>query len=117
MVSIILGGTIASNLFGNSCKFLRDSGLNVPQSRIVIEKPIGKDKVSAEEINNEISEVFSEKQIYRIDHYLGKETVQNLMALRFANTFFENTQHSQIAGEELKQIIYLSKKTKNCNKH
>ena len=87
---IIFYLAIASNLFGNSCKFLRDSGLNVPQSRIVIEKPIGKDKVSAEEINNQISEVFSEKQIYRIDHYLGKETVQNLMALRFANTFFEN---------------------------
>ena len=87
---IIFYLAIASNLFGNSCNFIRDSGLNVPQSRIVIEKPIGKDKITAIEINNQISEVFKENQIYRIDHYLGKETVQNLMALRFANTFFEN---------------------------
>jgi glucose-6-phosphate 1-dehydrogenase len=81
---------ISSNLFGDSCKFIRDSGLNVYQSRLVIEKPIGKDKSSALKINDQISSVFKENQIYRIDHYLGKETVQNLMALRFANTFFEN---------------------------
>ena len=87
---IIFYLAIASSLFGNSCKFIRDSGLNVPQSRLVIEKPIGKNKKTAIEINNEISSVFKESQIYRIDHYLGKETVQNLMALRFANTFFEN---------------------------
>ena len=87
---IIFYLAIASSLFGNSCKFIRDSGLNVPQSRLVIEKPIGKNKKTAIEINNEISSVFKEGQIYRIDHYLGKETVQNLMALRFANTFFEN---------------------------
>ena len=87
---IIFYLAIASSLFGNSCKFIRDSGLNVPQSRLVIEKPIGKNKETAIEINNEISSIFKESQIYRIDHYLGKETVQNLMALRFANTFFEN---------------------------
>ena len=87
---IIFYLAIASSLFGNSCKFIRDSGLNVPQSRLVIEKPIGKNKKTAIAINNEISSVFKEGQIYRIDHYLGKETVQNLMALRFANTFFEN---------------------------
>ena len=87
---IIFYLAIASSLFGNSCKFIRDSGLNVPQSRLVIEKPIGKNKDTAIEINNEIASIFKENQIYRIDHYLGKETVQNLMALRFANTFFEN---------------------------
>ena len=87
---IIFYLAIASSLFGNSCRFIRDSGLNVPQSRLVIEKPIGKNKSTAIKINNEISSVFKESQIYRIDHYLGKETVQNLMALRFANTFFEN---------------------------
>ena len=87
---IIFYLAIASNLFADSCNFLRDSGLNVEQSRIVIEKPIGKNKSTAIEINKKISEVFKENQIYRIDHYLGKETVQNLMALRFANTFFEN---------------------------
>ena len=86
---------IASSLFGDSCRFIRDSGLNVPQSRLVIEKPIGKDKFTAIEINNKIAEVFKENQIYRIDHYLGKETVQNLMALRFANTFFENQWNNQ----------------------
>ena len=87
---IIFYLAIASSLFGNSCRFIRDSGLNVPQSRLVIEKPIGKNKSTAIKINNEISSIFKESQIYRIDHYLGKETVQNLMALRFANTFFEN---------------------------
>ena len=92
---IIFYLAIASSLFGDSCRFIRDSGLNVPQSRLVIEKPIGKDKLTAIEINNKIAEVFKENQIYRIDHYLGKETVQNLMALRFANTFFENQWNNQ----------------------
>ena len=87
---IIFYLAISSTLFGKSCKFIRDTGLNVPQSRLVIEKPIGKDKLSAISINKEISSIFDESQIYRIDHYLGKETVQNLMALRFANTIFEN---------------------------
>ena len=86
---IIFYLAIASSLFGNSCKFIRDSGLNVPQSRLVIEKPIGKNKDTAIEINNEISSIFKENQIYRIDHYLGKETVQNLMVMRFANQLFE----------------------------
>jgi glucose-6-phosphate 1-dehydrogenase len=57
--------------------------------RIVLEKPIGRDLASAQEINRQVGEVFQEDQIYRIDHYLGKETVQNLMALRFGNTLFE----------------------------
>ena len=87
---IIFYLAISSTLFAKSCKFIRDTGLNVPQSRLVIEKPIGKDKLSAILINKEISSIFDESQIYRIDHYLGKETVQNLMALRFANTIFEN---------------------------
>ena len=57
---------------------------------MVVEKPIGFNKQSAIEINENLYKTFKEEQIYRIDHYLGKETVQNLMALRFANTFFEN---------------------------
>ncbi|MEZ4498810.1 MAG: glucose-6-phosphate dehydrogenase [Thermomicrobiales bacterium] len=57
--------------------------------RLVIEKPIGKDLASARELNHAMSEVVSESQIYRIDHYLGKETVQNAMAFRFANVLFE----------------------------
>ncbi|MDQ2894848.1 MAG: glucose-6-phosphate dehydrogenase, partial [Actinomycetota bacterium] len=57
--------------------------------RIVIEKPFGYDLASARKLNAELLEVFDEAQIFRIDHYLGKETVQNLMALRFANALFE----------------------------
>jgi glucose-6-phosphate 1-dehydrogenase len=57
--------------------------------RVVIEKPFGIDLASAEALNKETHQVFSEKQVYRIDHYLGKETVQNLLVLRFANAIFE----------------------------
>ncbi len=57
--------------------------------RVVIEKPFGTDLKSAKELNVAVHDVFSEHQVYRIDHYLGKETVQNLMVLRFANTIFE----------------------------
>jgi glucose-6-phosphate 1-dehydrogenase len=59
------------------------------QMRIVIEKPFGYDLASARKLNSEVLRVFDESQIFRIDHYLGKETVQNLMALRFANALFE----------------------------
>jgi glucose-6-phosphate 1-dehydrogenase len=58
-------------------------------SRVIVEKPIGHDLESAREINATVAQAFAEKQIYRIDHYLGKETVQNLMVLRFANSIFE----------------------------
>ena len=58
-------------------------------TRLVLEKPIGSDRASAMEVNDTIGRVFAERNIYRIDHYLGKETVQNLMALRFANALFE----------------------------
>ena len=64
-------------------------GLNQPRSRIVLEKPIGKNAASALTVNEGIGHTFPEAAIYRIDHYLGKETVQNLMALRFANALFE----------------------------
>lgn len=62
---------------------------NADQDRIIIEKPFGHDKQSAIELNGMISDTFQEKQIYRIDHYLGKETVQNLIAFRFGNSVFE----------------------------
>jgi len=58
-------------------------------SRVIVEKPIGRDLASAQAINDAIAKVFEERQIYRIDHYLGKETVQNILALRFANSIFE----------------------------
>jgi glucose-6-phosphate 1-dehydrogenase len=60
-----------------------------PWSRVVIEKPFGHDLASARELNRDVSRVLREDQLYRIDHYLGKETVQNILALRFGNTMFE----------------------------
>ncbi|APR66818.1 glucose-6-phosphate dehydrogenase [Thalassolituus oleivorans] len=79
-----------SDLYTPICQGLHDSGLIKSNSKIVLEKPIGHDYESASAINNIVSEYFDECQIYRIDHYLGKETVQNLMVLRFANSLFES---------------------------
>ena len=79
----------APSLFGAIAKGLQQRDLITDNSRIVLEKPLGRDLASASEINNEVGECFAENQIYRIDHYLGKETVQNLLALRFANSLFE----------------------------
>jgi glucose-6-phosphate 1-dehydrogenase len=79
----------APGLFGPIAKGLQTNGLITVKSRIVLEKPLGRDLASASEINNQVGECFQENQIYRIDHYLGKETVQNLLALRFANSLFE----------------------------
>ena len=80
---------VGPRLFGPICRHLNASGLAIPDSRVVVEKPLGTDLASARALNAEIGAVFSESQIYRIDHYLGKETVQNLMALRFSNALFE----------------------------
>ncbi len=77
------------DLYGPIAANLASHGLVTPQSRIVLEKPIGHDLESARRINREVGAVFDERQIFRIDHYLGKETVQNLLALRFANILFE----------------------------
>jgi len=79
----------APSLFGTIAEGLKANGLITASSRIVLEKPVGKDLDSAREINNAVGACFDEDQIYRIDHYLGKETVQNLLALRFANSLFE----------------------------
>jgi len=76
-------------LFGPLSERPRAFGLVTGKSRVVLEKPIGHDLESARRINDEVGSVFAEEQIYRIDHYLGKETVQNLLALRFANSLFE----------------------------
>ncbi|MBN9511087.1 MAG: glucose-6-phosphate dehydrogenase [Alphaproteobacteria bacterium] len=76
-------------LFPPICSALGRHSLATPQSRVVVEKPIGKSLDSATEVNDAIGKVFPEDRVYRIDHYLGKETVQNLMALRFANALFE----------------------------
>jgi len=79
----------ASTLFASISQNLAAAGLVTPLSRVVLEKPLGNDVASAELINHEVGLIFNEKQIYRIDHYLGKEAVQNLMALRFGNALFE----------------------------
>ena len=80
---------VAPGLFGDIAAHLASHGLNGGGARIVVEKPIGRDLASARQLNDAIGCVFDEHQIFRIDHYLGKETVQNLMALRFANTLYE----------------------------
>jgi glucose-6-phosphate 1-dehydrogenase len=80
---------VGPDLFGPICERLGNHKLITPKTRVVIEKPVGKSGASAKELNAAIGKVFSEPAIYRIDHYLGKETVQNLMALRFANALFE----------------------------
>jgi glucose-6-phosphate 1-dehydrogenase len=79
----------APDLFEPIAANLESAGLAGDDARIVLEKPIGHSLDSALEINEAIGSVFPEARIYRIDHYLGKETVQNLMALRFANALFE----------------------------
>jgi len=68
---------------------LVNCGKEDPWSRVVIEKPFGSDRESSDLLSRELAQVFSENQTYRIDHYLGKEVIQNLMVLRFANTVFE----------------------------
>jgi len=77
------------SLFARICDNLAACGLATPNSRVVLEKPLGRDLASAKQINLDVGKVFAESQIYRIDHYLGKETVQNLLALRFGNILFE----------------------------
>jgi len=79
----------ASNLFSILCDNLAKAAVVTPLSRVVLEKPLGHDTASADLINTHVGRVFTEGQIYRIDHYLGKEAVQNLMALRFGNALFE----------------------------
>lgn len=84
---------MAPRFFGSICGHLAAAGLNRPQARVVLEKPIGHDLASAQAINSAVAAAFPEERVFRIDHYLGKETVQNLMALRFANALFEPVWH------------------------
>ena len=79
-----------ADLYAGITQALDEAGLVSGRSRIVLEKPIGLDYASAEAIESSVRECFSERQIFRIDHYLGKETVQNLLVLRFANSIFES---------------------------
>ena len=86
----------APSLFTSICSHLGQAGLIGSQDRVVLEKPLGTDLKSARQINAEVARHFEERQIYRIDHYLGKETVQNLMVLRFGNAIFEPLWRAQI---------------------
>ena len=81
--------SVAPALFGDIAERLHLHGIADAWSRIVVEKPFGRDLASARALNGVLAKHFNETQIYRIDHYLGKETVQNLMAVRFANILFE----------------------------
>jgi len=80
---------VPPGLFAHICQNLATSGLANEHSRVVLEKPLGRDLASAKQINADVGRVFAESQIFRIDHYLGKEGVQNLLALRFGNVLFE----------------------------
>ena len=89
--------SVAPSLFADICKGLDHAGLITPTTRVVLEKPIGRDLASSQVINDTVATVFNEDQVYRIDHYLGKETVMNLLALRFANSIFTtNWDHNTI---------------------
>ncbi len=87
--------SVGPSLFGDLAERLHTHGLATPDSRIVVEKPFGHDLESARALNATLAQHFTEEQIYRIDHYLGKETVQNLMAVRFGNTLFEPLWNAQ----------------------
>lgn len=96
----------APDLFAPICEGLSRHSLVTPVSRVVLEKPLGHDRESSALINERVAAMFTEQQIFRIDHYLGKETVQNLLALRFGNMLFEplwkrgRIQHVQITVAE-----------------
>ena len=87
----------APEYFADIINFLGDQGMSKPDAskpgswvRTIIEKPFGHDLESARKLNDDVNKVFAEDQIFRIDHYLGKETVQNILVFRFANGIFEN---------------------------
>ena len=83
--------SVSPNFYGSGCRSLAAAGLlsDPSRSRVVIEKPFGRDYGSAQELNRVVQTCAQENQIFRIDHYLGKETVQNILVMRFANTIFE----------------------------
>ena len=87
--TVVMYVATAPNLFTTVCEQLASAGLNTPQTRVVLEKPLGHDLASNRAINETVCKYFGEKQVFRIDHYLGKPAVQNLFALRFGNALFE----------------------------
>ena len=87
--TVVMYLATAPSLFTVACEQLAAAGLNTANTRLVLEKPLGHDLASNRAINETVRSVLSEKQIFRIDHYLGKPSVQNLFALRFGNSLFE----------------------------
>jgi glucose-6-phosphate 1-dehydrogenase len=87
--TVVLFLATSPHLFTQICAQLGAAGINGPQVRVVLEKPLGHDLASAQDINRAVSASFKENQALRIDHYLGKPAVQNLSALRFGNALFE----------------------------
>ena len=87
--TVVMYVATAPTLFTTVCEQLAAAGLNTPTTRIVLEKPLGHDLASNRAINDTVRQVFGEKHVFRIDHYLGKPAVQNLFALRFGNALFE----------------------------
>ncbi len=89
--------SVSPVLFKDICQGLQQCGVLTDESRIVMEKPIGHSLETSQEINDVVSDVFNENQVFRIDHYLGKETVLNLLSLRFANSIFTtNWDHNTV---------------------
>ena len=87
--TVVMYVATAPSLFTTVCEQLAAAGLNTPHTRVVLEKPLGHDLASNRAINHTVRRFFEEKQVFRIDHYLGKPAVQNLFALRFGNALFE----------------------------
>ncbi|AEG94631.1 glucose-6-phosphate dehydrogenase [Ramlibacter tataouinensis] len=87
--TVVMYVATAPGLFTAVCEQLAVAGLNTPKTRVVLEKPLGHDLASNRAINETVRRVLAEKQVFRIDHYLGKPSVQNLFALRFGNALFE----------------------------
>ena len=87
--TVVMYVATAPALFTTVCEQLGAAGLNTPNTRIVLEKPLGHDLASNRAINHTVRQFFEERQVFRIDHYLGKPAVQNLFALRFGNALFE----------------------------
>src|SRR5687768_4915415 len=103
----------APNLFETTINGLAEAGLTCDGARIGLEKPLGLDLASSREINDAVASAFPERRIFRIDHYLGKETVQNLLALRFANIMFEplwNAQHIEHVQITVAETVGLEKR-------
>ena len=105
--------SVSPALYSDICLRLKQHGLNGPGARVVLEKPIGRDQLSAAAINAAVGAVFPEESIFRIDHYLGKETVQNLLVLRFGNSLFEplwNSDHVEHVHITVAETIGVEKR-------